>query len=278
MTTKDTKKKSAEKKPKTGLVALSAGALALVAGVGAFFLTRDARADTSPGGGSSKGSKKSKGSKGGKKKGKSDGGSKGPGGDATDNRNSPKDDEAEGAQDETAPKDEREGYFWGDRDKVPEDFDWASNQIWVSPDCSTIACGYWFWAEGTLDGETTRVPMAKLLAAIDKKSDPKVRPPRPEHSGVGQQADLLGILSEHPQRTAYTWVGEYYGGVASAPGHSSTELAEDLLYQASTRTGGNNCLAYRDMWSPGMWDFLGFAATRLDEFRRAVYGDKVFGG
>jgi len=277
VTTKDTKKP--EKKPKTGLWAVGAGALALAAGAGAFFFTRSAKADTSSkNAGKNAGGSKGSGGKGsGGDSSKNDGGSKGPGGDPTDNRTQPKDDRDKTPADQT-PNDEREGYFWGDRSKVPEDFDWSSNDIWVSPDCSTIACGYWFWAEGMLDGKDSRVPVRQLVESIDDDSDPKVRPPRPKFNGVGQEADLIGILSEHPRRTVYTWVGEYYGAIASAPGHSSTELAEDLLYQASTRTGGNNCVARRDLWSPGMWDFIGFAASRLDEFRIAAWGPKAFGG
>ncbi|MCR9162853.1 MAG: hypothetical protein ACE37F_14135 [Nannocystaceae bacterium] len=269
-------KKKTTTKPKKGLWAAGATVLALGAGAAAFLFARGASASEGGGGGSKSSGKRSGGGGAGGSKSR---GSKGPGGDGSSGgRTKPPKPDNERPSD-TPEKDGREGYFWGDPDKVPEDFDWSSNQIWVSPDCSTVACGYWVWAEGTgPDGEAARVPMSKLVAAISNDSDQRVRPPRPQFNGVGPEADLLGILSEHPKRTAYTWVGEYYGGVVSAPGHSSTELAEDFMAQASQRTGGFNCMARRDLWSPGMFDFMEFAASRLDQFRRAAYGERAFGG
>ncbi|MGH1343783.1 MAG: hypothetical protein ACRBN8_19660 [Nannocystales bacterium] len=285
MTTTKTTKKDLPGKSKKGLWALAIGGGAVAAGLGAFFFTRDAKADEGSGkkskGAGTGGGKKSAGKRsggGGKKK---SGGSSGPGGNDRGGSGSGDSSEPTEDTDETPEvKSDREGYFWGDPQKIPEDFDYGSNQIYVSPDCSTVAVGYWFFAEGTdtKTGKSTRVSMSKLVDAISKDSDPKVRPPRPDFNGIGAQADLLGILTEHPKRTAFTWVGEYYGGVVSAPNHSSTQLAEDLLRQASMRTGGNDCVARRDLWSPGMWDFIGFAATRLDEFRMAAYGPQAFGG
>lgn len=270
-------KKNTPTKPKKGLWAVGATVLALGAGAAAFLFARGASASEG-GGGGSKGSGKRSG--GGGAGGSKSRGSKGPGGDgAGGGGTKPPKPDNERPSDTTPEKDGREGYFWGDPDKIPDAFDWSSNQIWVSPDCSTVACGYWVWAEGTgPDGEAARVPMSKLVAAISNDSDQRVRPPRPQFNGVGPEADLLGILSEHPKRTAYTWVGEYYGGVVSAPGHSSTELAGDFMAQASQRTGGFNCMARRDLWSPGMFDFMEFAASRLDQFRRAAYGDQAFRG
>lgn len=276
----ETKTKTEEtppKKPNTGLKVAAGLAVAGAVGTGVFFLTRSASASSKPKApkGSGRGSNKGGSNKGGSDK---SGGSQGPGGDA--NRGGgktqpPKEDRSDPSP---QPESEREGYFWGDPGKIPEDFDYGSNKIYVAPDCSSVAVGYWFFAAGTLDGEQTSVPIGKLVDAISNPNDQRVRIPRDAHNGVGRQADLLGILSEHPKRTAFTWVGEYYGKIASAPGHSSTQLAEDMFAQASQRTGGVNCMARRDQWSPQIWDFIGFAASRLDDFRMAAYGPKAFGG
>lgn len=273
------KSKDLPGKPKKGLW-VAGGALVVGAGAAAFLWTRNANAADSSGensgksGGSS--GKKPGGSKGPGGNGGGDGGGDGGGSGGSGGGGSKK------PTKDTDPADankEKEGYFWGDPGKIPEDFDYTSNKIYVSPDCSSVAVGYWFFAEGTdAEGKSTRVPMSTLVDAISDDSDERVRAPRPNFNGVGPEADLIGILAEAPKRTAYTWVGEYYGGIASAPAHSSTALAEDMLRQASMRTGGNDCVGRRDLWSQGMWDFIGFLASRLDEFRRAAYGAQAFGG
>lgn len=282
MTTTNTTKRDLPGKPKKGLMALAIGGTAAAIGAGAYFLMRDAKASGKDGAGGGEGKDSGgKASGGGKKK---SGGSKGPGGDSSGGGGrTPTDDNDDADGKDTAPtpekKSDKEGYFWGDPQKIPEGFDYGSNEIYVSPDCSSIAVGYWFFAEG-LDTNTdkpTRVPMSKLVDAIGDDNDPRVRLPRKNHNGVGREADLMGILGENPKRTVFTWVGEYYGRIASAPNHSSMALAEDMLWQASMRTGGNDCVARRDLWSPGMWDFISFAATRLEEFRIAAYGPQAFG-
>lgn len=190
---------------------------------------------------------------------------------------------SKGGKKKPSSKEDR-GFVWGDRSKIPDDFDFLGNKIWISQDCSTVAVGYWFLAEGVTGSkdEPSRVSFKDLLKNADDKAD-KLRYPR--------TTDVLPFifdrLGETETMTVYTWLVDWWesrrfqfiGGDEVTEEDSAAadwplvieQSVEALIRQASKNTGGTDCSARQDLWSEAMWQFRSFILQRATEFQKFVY-------
>lgn len=260
-TTKD--KKKTEKQPKKGLIAFGVGAVALVAGAAAFFWASPASA------------------KGSAKKGKADkGGGSGPGGSKPKRPEGGSD--GSGARDGQRRANDPRGYWWGDSSKIPADFDYQSNRIWISPERDAVAVGFYYFLDGedeagnrvTYDAEGLSfvIADATFLAPtkdVDHREDapPKLKPILDSKSEFGDSV-----------QSVFAWVAAYYG-TAISPTEAATSRAMDLVQamvdEASVLNG--NARGPIDTSGP-LREFYAYAAQRLDMGRKALYGDGFLWG
>ena len=225
------------------------------------------RGDAKDGGSEGPGGKVPEGSKGGASKPKG-GSSKPKGGE-----------DGAGVRDGVAREGDPKGYWWGDRAKVPEDFDFQSNQIWIAPDRSAAAAGFYFFLDGmNADGERISWDDKGLSFLVADGSI--LTPTRDLDHREDAVPSLKTILElkdpdtgELALHSVFSWIAAYYG-TAIAPAEAASSRAADLLQdmvdEASVLSGGRR--APIDMEGP-LRDFYGYAGARLDLGRKAIYGD-----
>ncbi len=174
------------------------------------------------------------------------------------------------------------GIVWGDPGKIPADFDYQSNKIWISSDCTAVAVGAYFFAEGVRHENSTpwKLDLPRLQQDLPK-GGPLLRYP----DATDQIPDLMDVLEEDPKRTAYTWVGDYLesrflievntgegdGGDVSPEDFPFRDALNLLIAQASIATGGSDCSRRRGEWGVGLQDFYNFCGERIAAFQEFIY-------
>ncbi len=308
MTTTSSKSKPKKKKSRAGLV-VAGVATAAVVGAGVYLLSGSASAKSpakKPKGANAepkpKGSGSSSPPRGAKGPGRSGGGSKssgrgsgdaggslGPGGTIPSEGSgkgggskkpkgkAPKDKGSDEGKESRS--DEPKGFWWGDRSKVPADFDFQSNQIWISGDRSAAAAGFHFFLDGhDAKGERVTWDEDGLSFLI---SDGTVPTPTADRDHREDPVpSLRKILRKKDPDTGelrgdsvFSWVAAYYGtGISPLEAATSrgVDLLQDMVDEASVLSGGSK--GAMDLSGP-LRDFYGYALGRLEMGRKAIYGD-----
>ncbi len=292
-TTAYTKKK--KKKGNGGLIVAGVATAAAV-GVGVYFWSSSSSAK---GNGSGPGSGKGSGASGGRGGGSGSGGGSGAGGGGTQGpggaggggggggkpgggkaRGGGKGSKPKGGGDsDDARKNDPKGFWWGDRSKVPADFDYQGNQIWISPDRTAAAAGFYFFLDGiNAQGERITWDEDGLSFLI---ADGTILTPTQDvdhrEDAVPNLKKILGRKNPDTGELAldsvFSWIAAYYGTAVSA-GEAATsraaDLVQDMVNEASALNGGRKGPLVLD--GP-LRDFYGYARTRLDMGRKAIYGD-----
>jgi|GEM_PF-2965667 len=212
----------------------------------------------SSGGGKGKGSGKGK---------KGSGGDATPGGETHENENT-------GRKDDVPM-----GFFWGDRTKVPADFDYQSNQIWISPDRTAAAAGFYFFMDG-LDENGDRVTWDEQGLSF-LIGDGSVLPPTKDRDHREDPVPSLRKIlrmkdpdTDEPRLdSVFSWIAAYYGtGISPLEAATSrgVDLLQDMVNEASVISGGQK----RPLNLDGpLRSFYGYALARLEMGRKAIYGD-----
>lgn len=292
MTKKKSKsKKSKTKMSKTGLV-VAGLATAAVVGVGVFLVSgtasaKKAKPSKSKGAGSANPSRGSGTSRIPGAGGADAGGSAGPGGalpsgggkgrgktkpGGTRPKADPK------SNDDAPAKTEPKGFWWGDRSKVPADFDYQSNRIWISADRTAAAAGFGFFLDG-LDAAGERVTWDEKGLSF-MVADGSVRTPTEDRDHrEDPPPNLRAVLeAKNPETgkprhdSVFSWVGAYYGtGISPLEAATSrgVDLLQDMVDEASVLSGGSRGAI--DLNGP-LRDFYGYALRRLEMGREAIYG------
>lgn len=171
------------------------------------------------------------------------------------------------------------GFFWGDRTKIPADFDFQSNQIWISPDRTAAAAGFYFFMDG-LDADGQRVTWDEQGLSF-LISDGSVLPPTKDRDHREDPVpSLRKILRKKDPETGelrldsvFSWVAAYYGtGISPLEAATSrgVDLLQDMVNEALVLSGGRK----RAMNLEGpLRAFYGYALGRLEMGRRALYGE-----
>lgn len=211
---------------------------------------------------------------GGANKGKGSGKGKRASGRDTDSRG----DESE--VEDTARKDEEPtGFFWGDRSKIPADFDFESNQIWVSPDRTAAAAGFYFFMDG-YDATGERVTWDEEGLSFLISDGSVLQPTRDRDHREDPVPSLRKILRKKDPDTGelrldsvFSWIAAYYGtGISPLEAATSrgVDVLQDMVDEASVLSGGRK----RSLNLEGpLREFYGYALGRLEMGRRAIYGD-----
>ena len=223
-----------------------------------------------PGGNLPSGGSASKGS--GKGSGKSSGGKS--------NGKAPKDAPApsEGGQDDVPM-----GFFWGDRTKIPADFDFRSNRIWISPDRTAAAAGFYFFMDGT-DANGDRVTWDEDGLSFLISDGSVLAPTKDRDHREDPVPSLRKILTMKDPQTGeprrdsvFSWLAAYYGTAISPLEAATSEgvgLLQDMVDEASVINGGGKQAI--NLNGP-LRDFYGYALGRLEMGRRAIYGEFRWG-
>jgi len=185
----------------------------------------------------------------------------------------PKDEES------AARTDDPTGFWWGDRSKIPADFDYQSNQLWVSPDRKAAAAGFYFFMDGH-DAAGERVTWDEDGLSFLIADGSVLTPTKDRDHREDPVPSLRKILRKKDSETGklrrdsvFSWIAAYYG-TAISPLEAATSrgvgLLQDLVDEASVMSGGQK----RAMKLDGpLSEFYGYALARLEMGRRAIYGD-----
>jgi len=207
----------------------------------------------------------------------SGGSGKGSGGNSS-NDGKPKSDKPKD-EESAARTDDPTGFWWGDRSKIPADFDYQSNQIWVSPDRKAAAAGFYFFMDGhdaagervswDEDGLSFLIADGSVLTPTTDR-DHREDPVPSLRKILGKKDSETGKLRRD---SVFSWIAAYYG-TAISPLEAATSrgvgLLQDLVDEASVMSGGQK----RTMNLDGpLKEFYGYALARLEMGRRAIYGD-----
>lgn len=185
----------------------------------------------------------------------------------------PKDEEG------AARTDDPTGFWWGDRSKIPADFDYQSNQLWVSPDRKAAAAGFYFFMDG-YDAAGERVSWDEDGLSFLIADGSVLTPTKDRDHREDPVPSLRKILRKKDPETGklrrdsvFSWIAAYYG-TAISPLEAATSrgvgLLQDLVDEASVMSGGHK----RAMKLDGpLREFYGYALARLEMGRKAIYGD-----
>lgn len=300
MTTTSSKSKPKKKRSRAGLV-VAGVATAAVVGAGVYLLSGSASAKSPPkkpkganaepkprGSGSSSPPRSGGGSKSPGKGSGDAGGSLGPGGAIPSGGSGkgggskkPKGKTPKGKADEgkESRADVPKGFWWGDRSKVPADFDFQSNQIWISADRTAAAAGFYFFLDGN-DAQGERVTWDKEGLSFLISDGSVLTPTADRDHREDPVPSLRKILRKKDPDTGelrgdsvFSWVAAYYGtGISPLEAATSrgVDLLQDMVDQASVLSGGSK--GELDLAGP-LRDFYGYALGRLEMGRTAIYGD-----
>ncbi len=205
------------------------------------------------------------------------GSGKGTGGKSS-NQDKPGNDKPKSEED-AARTDDPMGFWWGDRSKIPADFDYQSNQLWVSPDRKAAAAGFYFFMDG-LDAAGDRVTWDEDGLSFLIADGSVLTPMKDRDHREDPVPSLRKILRKKDSETGklrrdsvFSWIAAYYGtGISPLEAATSrgVGLLQDLVDEASVMSGGQK----RPMKLNGpLRDFYGYALARLEMGRRAIYGD-----
>lgn len=171
------------------------------------------------------------------------------------------------------------GFFWGDAAKIPADFDYQSNQIWVSPDRTAAAAGFYFFMDG-LDENGDRVTWDEQGLSFLIGDGSVLPPTRDRDHREDPVPSLRKILRKKDPDTGeprldsvFSWIAAYYGtGISPLEAATSrgVDLLQDMVDEASVLSGGQK----RPLNLNGpLRTFYGYALQRMELGRRAIYGD-----
>lgn len=181
----------------------------------------------------------------------------------------------EGEENEGVPM----GFFWGDKSKIPASFDYQSNQIWIAPDRTAAAAGFYFFMDG-LDANGNRVTWDEDGLSFLISDGSVLRPTKDRDHREDPVPSLRKILRNKDPDTGalrldsvFSWLAAYYG-TGLSPMEAATsrgvDLLQDMVDEASVLSGGRK----RPMNLNGpLRSFYGYALGRLEMGRRALYGD-----
>lgn len=283
MTTTTPKKK---KKSNAGLIVAGVATAAVVGG-GLLLFSRDASAKsgggTGPGGdGSGSGGAGGSGGSGGPG-GNIPGSGGGGGGGSNGGSSRPKGGgQGKGARDGVRRQNDPSGYWWGDRSKIPADFDFQSNRIWISPDRTAAAAGFYFFVDGQNEaGERIKYDEDGIGFML---ADGTILYPTKDADHREDAVPNLKKILDKPgesgdlTHSVFSWVAAYYGNAISpleAATSKAIDLTQDMVDEASVLSGGRR--GPIDLNGP-LRTFYAYAAERLDMGRQAIYGDGFLWG
>jgi len=166
-----------------------------------------------------------------------------------------------------------DGFYWGDRNKIPAWFDFESNQIWISPDRTAAAAGYLFFMDGYEDdGERDTWDVDDITFAV---SEGDIAPPdRDRDHRTDPVPDLEEVLARSDETTVFSWVADYFGIAVSleeAVFLTEEKFLTDLIDQAAILSGGDAGIEL-DFDGP-LGGFYGYTLQRLKDGREALYGN-----
>ena len=171
------------------------------------------------------------------------------------------------------------GFFWGDKSKIPASFDYQSNQIWISPDRTAAAAGFYFFMDG-LDANGDRVTWDEEGLSFLIADGSVLAPTKDRDHREDPVPSLRKILRNKDPDTGalrldsvFSWLAAYYGtGISPLEAATSRgiDLLQDMVDEASVLSGGRKRAINLD--GP-LRSFYGYALGRLEMGRRALYGD-----